>query len=171
MSNIRIGIGEDIHRLVEGRPLILGGVEIPFEKGLEAHSDGDVVYHAVSDALLGALALGDIGKYFKTDDPKWDNAPSKLILAEVVKMIEERGYKVSNIDVTLSCQEPHLGKHIEAMRVNLAFLLHVDSTCIGLQAMTNEGLDAVGRCEAIRANAAVLLEKIDGGEVWTTKKN
>ena len=101
MKDIRIGIGEDIHRFAPGRKLILGGMEIPYAKGLLAHSDGDVVYHAVADALLGALALGDIGHYFKTNDPKWDNAQSSLIVSEVVKMIEERGYKVGNLDVVL----------------------------------------------------------------------
>lgn len=156
---IRIGQGEDIHRLVEGRDLILGGVKIPYEKGLLGHSDADVVYHAVSDSLLGALALGDIGHYFKVDDPRWDNADSALIVSETMKMIEERGYHVVNIDITIAAEEPHLGKHLPKMKENLAKLLSISVSDVGIQAMTNEGLDAIGRKEAIRANAIVLLEK------------
>ena len=156
---IRIGQGEDIHRLVEGRDLILGGVKIPYEKGLLGHSDADVVYHAVSDSLLGALALGDIGHYFKVDDPRWDNADSALIVSETMKMIAERGYHVVNIDITIAAEEPHLGKHLPKMKENLAKLLSITVSDVGIQAMTNEGLDAIGRKEAIRANAIVLLEK------------
>ena len=169
MKDIRIGIGEDIHRFAPGRKLILGGMEIPYAKGLLAHSDGDVVYHAVADALLEALALGDIGHYFKTNDPKWDNAQSSLIVSEVVKMIEERGYKVGNLDVVLLAEEPHLAVYLEGMRVNLAFLLHVDMSRVGIQAGTEEGLGEVGRKEGIRAKAAVLLYKEESEEKkWTT---
>ncbi len=169
MRDIRIGIGEDIHRFAPGRKLVLGGMEIPYKLGLEAHSDGDVVYHAVSDALLGALALGDIGRYFKTNDPRWDNAPSKLILSAVVAMIEERGYGVGNLDVVVLAEEPHLAQYIEGMRVNLAFLLHVDVSRVGIQAGTDEGLGEVGRKEGIRAKAAVLLmQKENEEQKWTT---
>lgn len=171
MSNVRIGLGEDIHRLVEGRKLVLGGVEIPFEKGLEAHSDGDVVYHAVSDAILGAAALGDIGRYFKVNDPKWDNAPSKKIVQEVVTMIEERGFHVVNVSIVLLAEEPHLAQYIEGMRVNLAFLLHIDATAVNVAAGTMEGCGPVGAKEAIEARAVALLER--GNEEkpkWTTKK-
>ena len=156
---MRVGLGEDIHRLDYGRRLVLGGVEIPYEKGLVGHSDADVVFHAVSDAMLGALALGDIGQYFKVDDPKWDNADSSLIVAEVMRMISEKGYHVVNVDVTIAAEEPHLNKHLPKMRENLAKLLRISIEEVGMQAMTNEGMDAVGRKEAIRANAIVLLEK------------
>ena len=156
---MRVGLGEDIHRLDYGRKLVLGGVEIPYEKGLVGHSDADVVLHAVSDAMLGALALGDIGQYFKVDDPKWDNADSSLIVAEVMRMISEKGYHVVNVDVTIAAEEPHLSKHLLKMRENLAKLLRISIEEVGMQAMTNEGMDAVGRKEAIRANAIVLLEK------------
>ena len=118
MSDIRIGIGEDIHRLAPGKKLVLGGMEIPYSKGLLAHSDGDVVYHAVSDALLGALALGDIGKHFRTDDPKWDGAPSRIIVSEVMKLVGEAGYRVGNLDVVILAEEPHLSPYVEGMRVN-----------------------------------------------------
>lgn len=169
MRDIRIGIGEDIHRFAPGRKLFLGGIEIPYELGLQAHSDGDVVYHAVADALLGALALGDIGRYFKVTDPRWDNAPSKLIVSEVMTMIEERGYGVGNLDIVILAEEPHLAKYIEGMRVNLAFLLHTDVSRVGIQAGTDEGLGEVGRKEGIRAKAAVLLiQKENEEHKWTT---
>lgn len=169
MRDIRIGIGEDIHRFGPGRKLVLGGMEIPYERGLLAHSDGDVVYHAVADALLGALALGDIGRYFPTDDPAWDNAPSGRIVAEAVRMIEERGYKVGNLDVVILAEEPHLATYLEGMRVNLGFLLHVDMSRVGIQAGTDEGLGEVGRKEAIRAKAATLLYKEESEDnKWTT---
>ena len=156
---MRIGLGEDIHRLDYGRKLVLGGVEIPYEKGLVGHSDADVVFHAVSDAMLGALALGDIGQYFKVDDPRWEGADSSLIVNEVMRMISEKGYHVVNVDITIAAEEPHLNKYLPKMRENLAKLLRISTQEVGMQAMTNEGMDAVGRKEAIRANAIVLLEK------------
>lgn len=170
MSDIRIGIGEDIHRLVPGKKLVLGGMEIPYSKGFLAHSDGDVVYHAVSDALLGALALGDIGKYFRTDDPKWDGAPSKLIVSEVMKMVDEAGYRVGNLDVIILAEEPHLFPYVEGMRVNLAFLLNTSMNRVGIQVGTDEGLGEVGRKEGIRAKASVLLFEKERREekTWTT---
>ncbi len=159
MMNIRIGIGEDIHRFVSGKQLVLAGVKIPFEKGLLAHSDGDVVYHAVSDALLGSLALGDIGHYFKTDDPRWENADSSIIVADVMKMIKKKGYVVNNLAVVILAEEPKLSSYQLAMRGNLAKLLEVDVSRIGIQAGTEEGLGEIGRGEAIRAKAAVLVCK------------
>ena len=161
MSDIRIGIGEDIHRLAPGKKLVLGGMEIPYSKG---------VYHAVSDALLGALALGDIGKHFRTDDPKWDGAPSRIIVSEVMKLVGEAGYRVGNLDVVILAEEPHLSPYVEGMRVNLAFLLNVPMNRVGIQVGTDEGLGEVGRKEGIRARASVLLfEKEEREEkTWTT---
>lgn len=159
MTDIRIGIGEDIHRFVEGKQLVLGGVKIPFAKGLLAHSDGDVVLHAVSDALLGALALGDIGHYFRTDDPKWDGADSQKIVAEVMRMVKEKGYRVGNLDVLILAEKPKLASFLPEMKENLARLLEVEVSRIGIQAGTEEGLGEVGREEGIRAKAAVLVCK------------
>ena len=156
---IRIGFGEDIHRLVEGRRLVLAGVEIPFEKGLLGHSDADVVYHAVADALLGSLALGDIGQHFPPSDPQWEGVDSSIILSAVLTMVEAKGFHVVNVDVTVAAERPHLNKYILKMRENLAKTLRISIEDVGIQAMTNEGLDAIGRGEAIRANAAVIVEK------------
>ncbi len=157
MMDVRIGIGEDIHRFVAGKQLVLGGAKIPFDKGLLAHSDGDVVLHAVSDALLGALALGDIGHYFRTDDPKWDGADSQNIVAEVMRMVKEKGYRVGNLDVVILAEKPKLAAFLPEMKENLARLLEVDVSRIGIQAGTEEGLGEVGREEGIRAKAAVLV--------------
>ena len=159
MMDIRIGIGEDIHRFVSGKQLVLGGVKIPFEKGLLAHSDGDVVYHAVSDALLGSLALGDIGHYFKTDDPRWENADSAGIVLETMRMVKEKGYEVGNLDVVILAERPKLAPALMKMRENLARLLEIDVSRIGIQAGTEEGLGEIGRGEGIRAKAAVLVCK------------
>lgn len=159
MSKFRIGLGEDIHLLVKGRELILGGVHIPYELGLLGHSDADVVFHATADSLLGALSLGDIGHFFPTDDPRYDGADSALILAETYAKIKEKGYKVGNLDITISCEKPHLAKHLIKMRENLARILEISIDDVGIQAMTNEGMDAVGEGKAIRANAVVLLER------------
>ncbi|MDY6094405.1 MAG: 2-C-methyl-D-erythritol 2,4-cyclodiphosphate synthase [Candidatus Enteromonas sp.] len=155
----RIGYGEDIHRLGPNRKLILAGVEIPYELGLIGHSDADVVFHAVSDALLGALALGDIGKYFPPNDPRYEGYDSSLILKECYAMVQEKGYRLGNLDVALLCEKPHLSRYSLAMRQNLASLLLSPIEDIGLQLMTNEGLDAVGEGKAIRATAILLLER------------
>ena len=159
MMDIRIGIGEDIHRFTSRKQLVLAGAKIPFEKGLLAHSDGDVVYHAVSDALLGSLALGDIGHYFKTDDPKWENADSSNIVLEVMKMIKEKGYSVNNLDVLILAEKPKLAPYLVTMRENLARLLEIEVPRVGIQAGTEEGLGEIGRGEAIRAKAALLIYK------------
>ncbi len=159
MMDIRIGIGEDIHRFVSGKQLVLAGVKIPFEKGLLAHSDGDVVYHAVSDALLGSLALGDIGHYFKTDDPKWENADSSNIVLEVMRMVKEKGYAVNNLDVLILAEKPKLAPYLAAMRENLARLLEIEVSRVGIQAGTEEGLGEIGHGEGIRAKAALLIYK------------
>ena len=156
---MRVGLGEDIHRLVEGRPLILAGVNIPFGKGLLGHSDADVVCHALSDALLGALALGDIGLYFPPSDPACEGMDSRLILRRCLDMVEERGYHLVNADITIAAERPHLRQYIDKMRENLAKTMRISIDCVGIQAMSNEGMDAVGRGEAIKANAIVLVEK------------
>ncbi len=159
MMDIRIGIGEDIHRFAPGKQLVLAGARIPFEKGLLAHSDGDVVYHAVSDALLGSLALGDIGLYFRTDDPKWEGADSSSIVLEVMRMVKEKGYAVSNLDVVILAEKPKLAPFLLEMRGNLSKLLEIDVSRVGIQAGTDEGLGEIGRGEGIRAKAAVLVCK------------
>ncbi len=156
---MRVGLGEDIHRLVEDHPLILAGVNIPFEKGLLGHSDADVVCHALSDALLGALALGDIGLYFPPSDPAYEGMDSRLILRRCLDMVEERGYRLVNADITIAAERPHLRQYIDKMRENLAKTMRISIDCVGIQAMSNEGMDAVGRGEAIKANAIVLVEK------------
>lgn len=157
--DIRIGIGEDIHRFVANKQLVLAGVKIPFQAGLLAHSDGDVVYHAVGDALLGSLALGDIGHFFKTDDPKWENADSSNIVIEVMKMVKEKGYAVNNLDVVILAEKPKLAPFLLEMRENLAKLLEIDISRVGIQAGTEEGLGEIGRGEGIRAKASALVYK------------
>lgn len=153
----RVGIGYDIHRLVEGRRLIIGGVEVPFEKGLHGHSDSDVLAHAVCDALLGAAALGDIGTHFPDTDPRFRGVSSFELLAAVVKMIGARGFKVSNVDATVLAEKPRLAPFIQAMRDRLAFVLGIGVDRVNVKAKTCEGLDAVGRGEAIAAHAIVML--------------
>ena len=153
----RIGIGYDIHRLVEGRKLVLGGVEIPFEKGLLGHSDSDVLSHAICDALLGAAALGDIGTHFPDSDPRWAGASSLDFLARVVELLTERGYRISNIDVTVIAERPRLRPHIEDMRETLASVLRIGVDQVNIKAKTNEGLESVGCGEAMAAQAVALL--------------
>lgn len=157
----RIGIGYDIHRLVEGRKLILGGVEIPFEKGLLGHSDSDVLSHAICDALLGAAALGDIGTHFPDTDPRWAGASSLDFLARAVEMLTERGYRISNIDATVIAERPKLRPHIEAMRERLASVLRIDVDRVNVKAKTGEGLESIGRGEAMAAQAVALLNPTD----------
>ena len=155
----RIGHGEDIHALVEGRKLILGGVNIPFEKGLLGHSDADVVYHALSDALLGAIAGGDIGQLFPTNDPLYDNLDSSIIVKECYRLVKGKGYKINNVDISIAAEKPHLMKYLDEMRENIAKLLETSIENVSLKAMTNEGFDAVGEGKAIRATAIALIEK------------
>lgn len=157
--NIRFGYGEDIHQLVEGRPLILGGINIPFEKGLLGHSDADVLLHAISDALLGALALGDIGKIFPPSDPKTLNIDSSIILNRCYKLVKNDGYILNNLDASVSLEKPHLSEYIPQIRKRIASILMVDIKQISIKAMTNEGLDAVGEGKAIRASCVVSLIK------------
>ena len=153
----RIGYGNDVHRLVEGRPLILGGIEIGSPLGAEGHSDADALTHAVTDAILGALALGDIGTHFSDKDERWKDADSFVFLRFVAGLMKERGYAVVNIDSTLSLERPKLRPYIEQMRENLAIALEVETNRISIKAKTGEGVDAVGSGTAIRADAVVML--------------
>jgi 2-C-methyl-D-erythritol 2,4-cyclodiphosphate synthase len=155
----RIGIGHDTHRLVNGRPLILGGQRINFERGAEGHSDGDALCHAMADAILGALSQGDLGIHFPDNDPRWKNADSLELLAKVSEVMRARGYKVVNADSTILLEQPKLRDHIQAMRNALAGVLKVGAARISVKAKTGEGLDAVGRGEAVTAHAIVLLTK------------
>lgn len=155
----RIGIGNDIHRLVEGRKLILGGVEIPFDKGLLGHSDGDSLSHAITDALLGAAGLGDIGTHFSDKDARWKDADSMVFLRHVCELLAERGYRISNIDATILAERPKMMPHIPAMKTRLAEAMEIDPSQLNIKAKTNEGLDAIGRGEAIAAKAVALILK------------
>jgi 2-C-methyl-D-erythritol 2,4-cyclodiphosphate synthase len=154
---IRIGNGYDIHRLVEGRSLILGGIKIPHHLGLDGHSDADVLTHAIMDAMLGALSLGDIGLYFPPGDPKWAGADSLKLLAQVNAMVLERGWQVSNVDSVVVAEQPKLKPHIEAMRSRLAETLGLAPDQVGVKATTNEMLGPVGRQEGIAVYAVALL--------------
>ena len=153
----RIGIGHDTHRLVAARPLILGGVRIESDRGAEGHSDGDALAHALADAILGALAEGDIGTHFPDHDPQWKNADSLQLLARVVWLARERGFHPINADATVMLERPKLRDYITAMRENLAQTLNVDAGCVSVKAKTGEGLDAIGRGEAVSAQAIALL--------------
>jgi 2-C-methyl-D-erythritol 2,4-cyclodiphosphate synthase len=161
--SIRIGNGYDIHQLVPGRRLILGGVKIDHELGLLGHSDADVLTHAIMDAMLGALSLGDIGLYFPPTDPKWEGADSIELLREVNRLLRDRGWYVGNVDSVVVAERPKLKPHISAMRSRLAKALKVDLDRVGVKATTNEKLDAVGREEGIAAYAVVLLIEEDRG--------
>lgn len=159
MKPFRIGYGEDIHRTKEGRPLILAGVKIPSAFGLDGHSDADVVYHAISDAILGAMSLGDIGLYFPPEDPRYEGCDSSLILEKCYGMAKECGYVLGNLDVALLAEKPKLLPYAQAMRENIARILEADIEDVGLQLMTNEGLDAIGEGKAIRATAVLYLQR------------
>ncbi|MBW4580953.1 MAG: 2-C-methyl-D-erythritol 2,4-cyclodiphosphate synthase [Tildeniella nuda ZEHNDER 1965/U140] len=157
MTNIRIGNGYDIHRLVSDRPLILGGVKIEHELGLLGHSDADVLTHAIMDAMLGALSLGDIGHYFPPTDPQWEGADSVALLEQVDRLIQSKGWKIGNIDSVVVAERPKLKPHIQAMRDRLSTALNLQPDQVGIKATTNEKLDATGREEGISAYAVVLL--------------
>ncbi|MBF2097042.1 MAG: 2-C-methyl-D-erythritol 2,4-cyclodiphosphate synthase [Gloeomargaritaceae cyanobacterium C42_A2020_066] len=156
---IRIGNGYDIHQLVSGRPLILGGVAIPHTLGLLGHSDADVLTHAIMDALLGALSLGDIGHYFPPDDPQWAGADSTQLLAHVAGLIHSRGWQIGNLDTVVVAERPKLKPHIPAMQARLAEVLGLAPDQVGIKATTNEKLGPVGREEGIAAYAVALLER------------
>ncbi len=155
--NLRIGNGYDIHRLVSDRPLILGGVNIPHHLGLLGHSDADVLTHAIMDAILGALSLGDIGHYFPPNDPQWAGADSLILLQKVHQLIQQQGWQIGNIDSVIVAERPKLKPYIEKMRNNLAAVLQIQPNQVGVKATTNEKLGAVGREEGICAYAVVLL--------------
>ena len=155
---MRIGHGYDVHRLAEGRALIIGGVKIPYEKGLLGHSDADVLVHAIMDALLGALALGDIGMHFPDSDPAYKNADSLVLLRQVFLLVQKEGMHIVNIDSTILAQAPKLAPYIASMRKNLAMTLELAENCINIKATTEEGLGFTGRKEGIAAHAVCLLE-------------
>ena len=161
MTNLRIGHGYDVHRLTEGRALILGGVTIPYEKGLLGHSDADVLTHAVMDALLGAAALGDIGKLFPDTDAAYAGISSILLLERVAERLREAGYAVVNLDATVLAQAPKLAPYRERMRENLACALALDASRVSVKATTEEGLGFTGEGLGIAAHAVALLEKIE----------
>lgn len=155
----RIGFGTDIHKLVAGRKLILGGVEIESDFGAEGHSDADALTHAITDAILGALALGDIGTHFPNSDERWQNAESFVFLRYAVGLMKEHGYTISNVDSNIHLEQPKLQPHIERMRLGIAEALEVETRAVSIKAKTGEGVDAVGEHRAVSAEAAVLLAK------------
>jgi 2-C-methyl-D-erythritol 2,4-cyclodiphosphate synthase len=157
--DIRIGNGYDIHKLVAGRPLILGGVELAHDKGLLGHSDADVLTHAIMDAMLGALSLGDIGHYFPPSDPQWAGANSLVLLTQVNQLIVNQGWTIQNIDSVVVAERPKLKPHLKEMRSRLAATLEIEPERIGIKATTNEKLGPVGREEGIAAYAVALLSK------------
>ena len=156
---MRIGHGYDVHRLAENRRLVIGGVEIPFVKGLLGHSDADALLHAISDALLGAAALGDIGKHFPDNDNSFKDIDSRVLLRRVVELITAKGYKISNIDATILAEAPKMAPHIEAMRQNIAADCGLDVSRINVKATTEEGLGFTGEGKGIAAHAVCLLEE------------
>lgn len=157
---MRIGMGYDVHRLVKDRDLILGGVRIPYEKGLLGHSDADVLLHAIMDALLGAAALGDIGKHFPDTDPEYEGISSIKLLEQVGKLIEDKLYVIGNIDATIIAQWPKMAPHIEKMRENVAQALHIEVDQVNIKATTEEGLGFTGNGEGISSQAIACLETI-----------
>jgi 2-C-methyl-D-erythritol 2,4-cyclodiphosphate synthase len=159
VSDMRVGNGFDAHRLVPGRRLVLGGVEIPFDRGLEGHSDGDCLLHAVCDALLGAAAAGDLGKYFPSTDPRWKGVSSLTFLEKVARVVGEKGYAVENLDATVIAERPTLASHIEGMRAELARALGIGVERVSVKAKTTDGMGSLGRGEGIAAQAAVLLRR------------
>jgi 2-C-methyl-D-erythritol 2,4-cyclodiphosphate synthase len=156
---MRIGHGYDVHRLVEGRKLILGGVDVPYEKGLLGHSDADVLLHAIADAILGAIGEGDIGRHFPDTDPKYKGADSVKLLMHVIALADAKGYTIGNLDATIVAQRPKLASHIPLMRDNIARALNVEPDRINVKATTTEELGFAGRGEGIAAYAVALLEK------------
>lgn len=156
---MKVGMGYDVHRLIENRNLILGGVKIPWEKGLLGHSDADVLIHAIMDALLGAAALGDIGQHFPDTDPAYEGISSVKLLEHVAALLDEKGYGVGNIDAVIIAQKPKMAPHIPQMRANIARALHMDEECLNIKATTEEKLGFTGREEGIASQAVCLLYK------------
>ncbi len=155
---MRIGQGYDVHRFAPGRPLILGGVEIPHDRGLDGHSDADVLAHAVCDALLGAIAAGDLGAHFPSSDPRWEGARGKTLMAEVRKRVDAAGFALANVDATLIAQEPRLSPHLAEIRKGLAEMLGAALDQVSVKLKSNDKLGAIGRGEGVAAQAVVLLE-------------
>ncbi|MGM9874111.1 MAG: 2-C-methyl-D-erythritol 2,4-cyclodiphosphate synthase [Bacilli bacterium] len=155
----RVGFAKDIHRLVKGRPLILGGVTIPFELGEDAHSDGDVVYHSLSEAMLGSLALGDLGTFYPTDDDKYLNIDSSYFVKGCYKKVLDKGYSIVNIDISINLEKPKLKPYLQNMRENISSLLEIDIKNISIKAMTNEKLDSVGENKAVESYCYLLIKK------------
>ena len=158
-NSFRVGVGNDVHRLAPGRKLILGGVRIPFEKGPVGHSDGDALIHAICDALLGAAALGDIGRHFPDTSPRWRNASSVLFLRHVRRLLDQAGYAVVNVDAAVGLERPKLAPHMPRMQQRLAAALGIRPAQVSVKAKTGEGLDAVGRGEAVRVDAIALIAR------------
>ena len=157
----RVGTGFDVHRLVEGRPLLLGGLPIAHPRGLEGHSDGDCLLHAVCDAILGALGAGDMGRHFPSTDPRWKGAASLRFLEDVARLMGERGYALGNLDATVIAQAPALAPHLEAMGARIAQALAAPVDAVSVKAKSTDGLGAIGRGEGIAAQAVVLLQRRD----------
>lgn len=157
--NFRTGIGYDIHRLVKGRKLILGGIEVAYDRGLDGHSDADVVLHAICDAILGAAGKGDIGEHFPNTDPQYKNISSSILLKKVNQEINDEGYKVSNVDVMIQAEEPKLATYKSKMKFHIAYELAIDESQVNIKAGTNEGLGFIGNKEAIACYASVLIRK------------
>jgi 2-C-methyl-D-erythritol 2,4-cyclodiphosphate synthase len=162
VNGFRVGSGFDAHRLAAGRPLVLGGVTIPFDRGLLGHSDGDCLIHAVCDALLGAAAAGDMGQHFPSSDPGLEGASSRLFLEGVARIVAERGFAVENVDATVIAEAPALAPHLAAMRARLAELLALDASAVSVKAKSSDGLGALGRGEGIAAQAVALLRAREG---------
>lgn len=156
---MRVGLGYDIHPLGKGRKLILGGIEIPHSQGLVGHSDADALVHAVCDAMLGAMGAGDLGKHYPSSDPRYKNISSLILLEEVNGLLAEKGYRLVNVDTVIIAQAPRLGPHLETMAARLADVLKIERAAVNVKVKSGEGLDAVGREEAIAAQAICLIEK------------
>jgi len=163
MSEFRVGQGYDVHRLVSGRELWLGGERIPFDRGLDGHSDADVLLHALGDALLGAAGLGDLGRFFPPSEPRWKGAASRDLLADIVQRVGEAGWSVVNCDLTLIAESPKLAPYRDSIVARIAALLSIEPGAVGLKATTHEGLGAVGRGEGMAALAVVLLHREERG--------
>jgi len=159
--NIRIGQGFDVHPLVPGRKLLLGGVEIPFERGLHGHSDADVLLHAITDALLGAAGLGDIGRHFPDSDARWAGADSRLLLREAMDAVRQAGWRVGNLDATVVAQAPRIAPYVSSMQANIAADLQIEMACVNIKGKTTERLGFTGRGEGIAAQAVALLLRND----------
>jgi 2-C-methyl-D-erythritol 2,4-cyclodiphosphate synthase len=157
--DFRIGFGSDIHKLAIGKPLIIGGILISSNKGAVGHSDADVLMHSITDAILGALALGDIGTHFPDNDEQWKNADSSVFLRKALALMKDKKYRIKNLDAVIHLEKPKLKPYINKIRENLAEILEIDLSCISIKAKTGEGVDAIGESEAIKAEAIILLAK------------